>query len=180
MKKQIKSLVDKGYDELFIAKIVGKNRKFIRIFMLENDIKPAIHSEIEYQNMAKELKKHQNDSVYQKEMIEKANISLSKGVVVCNMFDIKPMKKCYCEVCGNEIDTSKSSVPRKYCSKKCCVKSHRSKKAVNNTKKPIIKQCINCGSEFEGSPNSKYCSDRCKILYKDIRGAVECLKRKLE
>ncbi|MFR2314899.1 hypothetical protein [Terrisporobacter sp.] len=164
---------NKNIDE--IASILKKPEKEIRLLLLKYSITPGDRIERDYQEYAKALNIIKNECYFYSEMAKKLDISLNKVINICKMYDIEPNRQSNCTVCGNTIELDiKSKHLKKYCSKKCANKAFNISKI--KSKKPIIKHCSLCGESFEGGPNSKYCTEWCKSLAKDIKGVIKCLK----
>lgn len=171
--EEIKSMTQSGVKIDKIVEWTGLNISEIRQIMLENSIFPCEKDrEYRYFKDAQILKMHVNDAYFYTDLSKITGISLSRVRFLAEIYNIKPCKKAFCMVCGEEIDLSKSKIVNKYCSKKCSDKQHRPKKE----RKPIVKRCIYCAKTFEGKPNSKYCCDFCKQLSNAVEGTVKWLR----
>lgn len=171
--EEIKSMTQSGIKIDKMVQWSGLNIAEIRQIMLENSIFPCQKDrEYRYFKDAQVLKKHANDAYFYTDLSKITGISLNRVKFLAEIYNIKPCKKAFCTVCGEEIDLSKSKVVNKYCSRKCADKHYRPKKE----KKPIVKHCVYCAKTFEGKPNSKYCSDLCKKMYNEVEDTVRWLR----
>lgn len=146
--------------------------KDLRKFLLENNIEPSQKDEeYKYFNYAVALKNNEYKAYFYKDLAELSHVSVRNAKLVAEMYDIKPLKKAYCKVCNGVIDLTNSKIVSDYCSKEC-----KDSVTKTNTKKQIIKNCVYCAKEFEGKPNSKYCSDDCKKLFNEVEDTVKWLR----
>lgn len=156
-----------------IIEWTGLKPSEVRKIMLENVIYPCKNDkEYGYFKDALLLKKHEKHARFYNDLSKMTGICSPRLGFLTELYGIKPRKKAFCEVCGKEITASRNKRVSKYCSKECSYKKHNPKKE----RKPIIKTCLHCGNTFEGKPNSKFCSDLCKKMYKEVEATVEWLK----
>ena len=118
------------------------------------------------------LKSHLSDAYFTTDLAKITGLPINKVKFLCRKHNLKPSKKVFCIVCGEEIDLSSSKIVKKYCSRKCSNKNNRSI-TVPEVK---YKTCKGCYKPFKVVTNRIYCSDECKNLRSRIRRDIKCLK----
>lgn len=74
-------------------------------------------------------------------------------------YEIKGAGLTHCQICGTEIEESKTGRPKRNCSKKCRLEN----RARNLRKQPITKNCEICEIAFTTSKDdSRFCSTKCR------------------
>lgn len=169
----IKNMVKSDVNIYKIKDWTGLTLKEIRKIMLENTIYPSkMDKEYKYFEDALLLKKYAPDAYFYKDLAKLTGLSVNRTRFLAENYGIKPCKKAICTVCGAEVELTNSTKINKFCSKECSDAIHKAKRP----RKPIIKTCIHCNKTFEGKPNSKYCSEKCKTMYNEVEETVRWLR----
>lgn len=130
-----------------------------------------------YLDIARELQPYLGEVYFPSQLTSFVKYNKGTILLVFNLYNFKAQKKPICLYCGEELEL-KSNVLPKYCDRICREKHYRK---INNLeeKKQIIKTCVVCEKEFVGSRNSKYCSEECRTLGKNINNvSVKYLAKK--
>lgn len=143
----------------------------LRKIAFENNIQPNTNDPegLNY-DIAVKIREYATEAYFFKDFANEFGLPMSKIRTVCSMYDLKPLKKAYCIVCGKEIDLTGSSIVNKFCSRTCSDRHRRPLKG-----RIVTKVCQSCGNTFEGNSNSKFCSDSCKKIASDTRRDIKCL-----
>lgn len=131
-----------------------------------------------YLDVAKEIKPLMKEVYFPSQLTKLVKYNKSTILLVCNLYNLKAEKKPICLYCGRELEVRSNVLP-KYCDRSCREKHYRELNKLDKQPKPLIKTCIVCSNSFQGSRNSKYCSDKCKTLGKNMNNlSTEYLAKK--